>query len=163
MYSARPRLIGLALWTVTDDRDCLSRGASSSDTRSQQRPATKCNNLTTVRHLLIAKTVEIPDFSLPHHTPAFDVPLRGVPVGILPRLVRKKLEWFGYPTAKKTLRILLLVLTEYTNVTDRHTQRDGMLPAALMNSIARQTFIQRRLASRVWTEIPLYTSYNGRL
>ena len=29
------------------------------------------------------------DFSLPHHTPAFDVPLRGVPVGILPRLVRK--------------------------------------------------------------------------
>jgi len=23
MYSARPRMVGLALYTVTDDRDCL--------------------------------------------------------------------------------------------------------------------------------------------
>jgi len=33
--------------------------------------------------------------------PAFDAPVRGVPVGILScGLVRKKLEWFGYPTVK---------------------------------------------------------------
>jgi len=34
--------------------------------------------------------------------PAFDAPIRGVPVGVLPScLVRKKLEWCGYPTVKK--------------------------------------------------------------
>jgi len=34
-----------------------------------------------------------------HPTPA---PVRGIPIGILPwRLVRKKLEWYGYSTVKK--------------------------------------------------------------
>jgi len=41
-----------------------------------------------------------------YHTPlAFDVPVRGVPVGIsAPRLVRKKPEWCGYPMLKKFRR-----------------------------------------------------------
>ena len=34
--------------------------------------------------------------------PAFDIPVRWVPVRILPcRLVQKKLEWLGYSTVKK--------------------------------------------------------------
>ena len=37
-----------------------------------------------------------------------------------------KLEWLGYPTVKKKLKICLFVLTEYTNVTD--TQTDGQTP-----------------------------------
>jgi len=74
-----PRIHTLLSYTrFTDDSDCVQRetvlgrfrtvyshgrpwlliahGAWSSDTRSQQRPATKCDNLTTVQHLLIAKT-----------------------------------------------------------------------------------------------------------
>jgi len=35
----------------------------------------------------------------------------------------EKLEWCGYPAMKKKLKIHLFVLTEFTNVTDRHTDR----------------------------------------
>ena len=39
--------------------------------------------------------------------PAFDAPVRGIPVGISPsRLTRKKIEWLGYPTVKKVRRYL---------------------------------------------------------
>jgi len=38
----------------------------------------------------------------------------------------KKLEWCGYPVVKKTLKICLFDLTEYTNVTDRQTPDDGI-------------------------------------
>jgi len=55
--------------------------------------------------------------------PAFDAPVRGVPVGILPYL------WYG----KKLVMWLpdgvwgrLFVLTEYTNVTDRQTPHGGI-------------------------------------
>jgi len=33
---------------------------------------------------------------------------------------KEKLEWCGYPTVKKML-ICSFVLTQFTNVTDRHT------------------------------------------
>jgi len=35
----------------------------------------------------------------------------------------EKLKWWVYPTVKKSLTICLRVLTECTNVTDRHTDR----------------------------------------
>ena len=34
-----------------------------------------------------------------------------------------KLEWLGYPVVKKSLKIYLFILTEFTNVTERHTDR----------------------------------------
>jgi len=34
---------------------------------------------------------------------------------------KEKLEWFGYPMVKFFLKMCLFVLTESTNVTDRHT------------------------------------------
>jgi len=34
----------------------------------------------------------------------------------------EKLEWCGYPTVKKSLRMCLFVSTQYTNMTDRQTQ-----------------------------------------
>jgi len=38
VHSARARLIGLALYTVTDNRDmCVARRAWSSSTRSEQK------------------------------------------------------------------------------------------------------------------------------
>jgi len=38
VYSARPRLVGLALYTVTDNyRDCTARRAWSSNTHSKQK------------------------------------------------------------------------------------------------------------------------------
>ena len=52
--------------------------------------------------------------------PAFDAPVRGVPVGVLPsRFVRKKLEWCGYPTVKKTEDIFIRFDTMHER--DRHT------------------------------------------
>jgi len=38
----------------------------------------------------------------------------------------EKLEWCGYPIVKKIVQIRLFVSTEYTNVTDRHTDRHRM-------------------------------------
>jgi len=35
----------------------------------------------------------------------------------------EKLEWCGYPTVKKMLKIHLFVSTEYTNVTDKRSDR----------------------------------------
>jgi len=35
----------------------------------------------------------------------------------------EKLEWCGYPMVEKILLICLFVLTEFTNVTDTHTDR----------------------------------------
>ena len=55
--------------------------------------------------------------------PAFDAPVRWVPVELPSRLVWKKLEWCGYPTVKKNW-ISLFVLTQCMNVTDTHTQTD---------------------------------------
>jgi len=42
VYSARPRLVGIALYTVTDNRDCVQRVALGrpipiSNTRSKQK------------------------------------------------------------------------------------------------------------------------------
>jgi len=58
--------------------------------------------------------------------PAFDVTVRGegsrrnitMPFSV------EKLEWCGYPTVKKKLKMCLFVLTEFTNVTDTHCQTD---------------------------------------
>ena len=36
----------------------------------------------------------------------------------------EKLEWCGYPTVKIFLILCLFVLTEFTNLTDTHTQID---------------------------------------
>jgi len=54
----------------------------------------------------------------------------------------EKLEWRGYPTVEKNM-ICLFVLTQLTNVTDRHTNRQThrhrmTAKAALDASIARQ-------------------------
>jgi len=50
VYSTRSRLVGLALYTVTDNRDwpCPIPAVN-------KNPATKCHNLTTVQQLPIAK------------------------------------------------------------------------------------------------------------
>ena len=75
--------------------------------------------------------------------PAFDAPVRGVPVGTLPpRFVRKKTRMVRLPGGEKISKISLFVLTQLTNVTDGQTDRraDGhRMPAytALMHSIAR--------------------------
>jgi len=57
------------------------------------------------------------------HAPlAFDA-LLGGPVRILPcHLARKKLDWYSYPTVKKSLRIWTTIMTEYYwHVTDGQT------------------------------------------
>jgi len=38
----------------------------------------------------------------------------------------EKLEWFGYPMAKKNWKICLFVLTEFTNVMDRQILHGGI-------------------------------------
>jgi len=53
--------------------------------------------------------------------PAFDAPNIATTFGV------EKLEWCGYPIVKK-LKICLFVLSEYTNVTDRHA--DGRTDTA---------------------------------
>jgi len=56
--------------------------------------------------------VENRDFFIPF---AFDAPVRAVPFGM------EKLEWWTYPTVKKTLMIRLAVSTEYRRVPDGQT------------------------------------------
>jgi len=56
VYSARALLVGLALYTVTDNRDCVQRVALSRAIRAVNRkPVAKCKIQTRVQQLLIAK------------------------------------------------------------------------------------------------------------
>ena len=59
--------------------------------------------------------------------PAFDTPVRGIPVGISPsRLVRKtRMVWL--PDGEKNSKISLFVLIEFTKVTDRQTHRHRVM------------------------------------
>jgi len=53
------------------------------------------------------------------YTLAFDAPIRGVPIGMLPsRLVQKKTRMAALPDGKKILRICSAVSTEYRRVTN---------------------------------------------
>ena len=53
---------------------------------------------------------------------AFDDPVSGVPCrNIAVKFGTVKLEWCGYTMVKKNPRIRVLVLTEFTNVTDTQT------------------------------------------
>jgi len=57
--------------------------------------------------------------------PAFDTPIRGVPVWISP----PRLVWKSYhrlPDGEKLLTIQLLILTELANVRDTQTDRHRM-------------------------------------
>ena len=49
-----------------------------------------------------------------------------VSVRMLSTFGMEKLEWCGYLTMKKNWKIRLFVSTEYMNVTDRRTPRDGI-------------------------------------
>jgi len=90
VYSASPRLVGLVLYTVTDNCDCAQCVTLGRPIPTVNRkPVTKCKIQTRVQQLLIAKPdiIESRDFSLLHlhSTPL----LGGIPVGILPcHLVR---------------------------------------------------------------------------
>jgi len=53
---------------------------------------------------------------------AFGAPLRGFTSEYCIPFCVEKLEWLGYPMVKKS-KISLFVLTQLTNVTDRHTDR----------------------------------------
>ena len=58
--------------------------------------------------------------------PAFDAPVRGVPVGILLCLRYGKTRMVWLPGSEKNLMICLFVFTQLTNATDTrtHTQTD---------------------------------------
>jgi len=56
VYGARPRLVGLALYSVTDNRDCVQRVALGRPIPAVNRkPVAKCKIQTGVQQLLIAK------------------------------------------------------------------------------------------------------------
>jgi len=56
VYSARPRLVGLALYAVTDNLDCVQRVALCRPIPAVNRkPVAKCRIQTTVQQLLVAK------------------------------------------------------------------------------------------------------------
>jgi len=56
VYSTRPLLVGLMLYTVTDSRDCVQRVALSRPVPAVNRkPVAKCKIRTRIQQLLIAK------------------------------------------------------------------------------------------------------------
>ena len=56
VYSARPRLVGLALYTITDHGDCLQHVTLGRPIPAvNKKPDAKCDIQTTVQQLLIEK------------------------------------------------------------------------------------------------------------
>ena len=74
--------------------------------------------------------------------PAFDAPIRDYCYAVLHR----KPELCGYPIMKENLMIYLIVLTESTNVTDAHTDRQtdtAWRHRPRLHSIARQKWYSK--------------------
>ena len=73
------------------------------------------------------------------YPPAFNGPIRGVPIGILQHVWCEKTMTVWLPDGENFLKICLLNSTEYTNVTDRQTDRHRTTAqATLMHGIAWQ-------------------------
>ena len=67
------------------------------------------------------------------HTPLHSAPPLGGPRrNIAIPFGMDKLEWFGYPRLKKTLRICITVYTQYRRVTDGQTSCHGIVRAMHM-------------------------------
>jgi len=66
--------------------------------------------------------------------PAFDDPIKWVPIGILPCCLVRKTRMVWLPDGEKILKKCLFVLTEFTNVTDTwtHTHRHRMMAKAAL-------------------------------
>ena len=78
--SARLRLVGLALYTITDDRDCLQRVALGRPIPTvNKNPVAKCDELTMVQQLPIVKRDIRSESRFQPTSPAFDTPVRGSP------------------------------------------------------------------------------------
>ena len=116
VYSARTRLVGLALYTVTDDGDCLQRV-----TLVVQYPqSTKTGPLSAINSPRCSSYrsqsqifVQNRDFSLPD--------LRSTPLlGQFPSEYCHDV-WYGKTDGGKSLKICLFIFTKCTNLTDRHT------------------------------------------
>jgi len=107
VYSARPCLVGLALWVIT----C---GTWWSNTRIKQKASRRCDIQPRCSQIF----VENCDFSLPrmHSTPL----LRGFPSKYCHAVWYGKTRMVWLPDGEKILNICLFILTECTNVTDRH-------------------------------------------
>ena len=104
------------------------RGASSSVSRDQQTPPLSA--ILTPPSKRWHPTVQRSSMPKPNcgrksgflTTLAFDAPVRGVFVGILPQgLVWKNYNGLATRQSRKVSRMSLLGLTEYTNVTDKQT------------------------------------------
>jgi len=107
VYSARPRLVGLALWVI-------ARGTWWSNTRIpalNKKPAAGAiyNHGAAVidRKARYSLRIEI----LAYPTLAFDAPVRGVLVGILHAVWLGKTIMVSLPDGEKILKICLFVLT----------------------------------------------------
>ena len=100
-YSARPRLVGLALYAIMDDHDCLQRvalGRPIPTVNKTQLPSAmnwpQCSSYRLQSQIFI----ENRDFSLPHLqlTPHY----RGPRWNTTMTFRKEKQEWCGYPMVK---------------------------------------------------------------
>ena len=141
VYSARPRLIGLALYTVTDSqRDYVQRVALGRPIPAvNKKPAAKCKIQTRVQRLVIAKP-----YSLKVKILAYPIcirgPRQGVPVVILPcRLVWKNQNGTRWWTNVEDTFIRFYMIHERDRHTHRQTYRQT--PHDGKGSAAKITYI----------------------
>ena len=127
VYSARPRLVSLALYTITDHGDCLQHVTLGRPIPAvNKKPDAKCDIQTTVQQLLIEKPDIRCESRFQLTPPTSTPPLGGFPSEYCRALLHVKTTMAWLLGGKNCLKISLFVSTECTNVTDRQTDRHPM-------------------------------------
>jgi len=114
VYNARPRLVGLALWVI-------ARGAWWSNTRIKQKAGRGCDIQPRCSSYWSRSQIIVGNRYFSYPTCILRPRKGGSRRNIAMPFGMEKLEWYGYPMVKKTLKMLKILKIRFDRMYERDT------------------------------------------